>query len=81
MIDTNDDIFRLILRCCKNHSKPDLHSFTIAIKSGIAFVDCRKNEVYIKEFYENETKEFVGLPVAAANRLEILCADVSSASI
>ena len=81
MIDNTDDLFRLILSCCKDYNKPDMHSFIALIKNGTVVVDCRKQEVYIKEYYENKSNEWVGLPIAAANRLEMLGIDLESIEV
>lgn len=77
MID-KDNLFKLILSCCKDYNKPDLHSFTANIRNGTCVVDCRKNEVYIKEYYEDKTNEWIGLPVAAETRLQMLGIDYES---
>lgn len=80
MID-KDNLLKLILSCCKDYNKPDMHSFIAKIKNGTVVVECRKNEVYIQEYYENKINKFAGLPVAAANRLEMLGIDYESIEV
>ena len=77
----DDKLFSTILSCMKNQSKPDVHSFTIKILNGTAFVDCRAGEVYVESHYEEVTTRFVGTAVAATNRLHALGADPDTISI
>ena len=75
-IAKDDKMFKFILKCQKNHYKPDLHSFSVTTKRGTAFVDCRKNEVYIESYDEDCKKtQWCGPAVAAAGRLDRLGAD------
>lgn len=77
----NDDerLFKFLLKCQRNHNKPDLRSFMIDIKNGKAYVECRSGEVYIQSrVYGNgfdKVKEWCGTTLAAANRLDALGAD------
>jgi len=71
-----DKLFKFILWCCKNHYKPDLHSFFIDTTIGRAFVECRSHEVYIElNDVEGKKSKWVGTPVAAANYLDGLSAN------
>ena len=72
----SDKLFKFILKCCRNHNKPDLHSFQIDTKNGRAFVECRAQEVYIEvNTIDGRKSQWAGTPIAAANRLEIMGAD------
>ena len=74
-----DKLFKFILKCCRNHNKPDIHSFFINIKGGRAFVDCRQYEVVITSYFDDtEPIKWCGTPVAAANRLKMLKADINA---
>ena len=78
-IKQEDKLFKFILKCCKNYNKPDLHSFEIKIKNGIAWVECRQYEVYIETHqYKGIDTRWVGTPMAAANRLDTLQADYNT---
>lgn len=74
-ITNADRLFKIIFRCARNQHKPDLHSFVVPIKNGIAYVECRSHEVFIQERYEDKTREWCGTAVAASNRLDKLGAD------
>lgn len=82
-IKVRDRLFNFIMKCNRNAHVPDLHSFTIKINKGIAFVECRGHqEVYIEtrtygEEYD-KVENWCGTPVAAANRLNKLKADLNT---
>ena len=84
-ITNADRLFKIIQRCQKNWRKPDLHSFVVMINGGKAFVECRKNEVYIEaRLYaidHDEVNQWCGTAVAAANRLTLLGADYETVDI
>ena len=69
---TNDDkLFKFILKCCRNHYKPDVHTFYIDIDNGRAYVECRQHDVYMEFYlYDGSTAKWCGPAVAAASRLE-----------
>lgn len=71
-------LFKFILKCCKNHDKPDLHTFNIQIMDGLAYVECREQEVFIRCYWDKKQVDWCGSPVAATNRLESLGADIST---
>lgn len=77
MIDEKDIIFKTILRCVKNVNKPDLHSFTVRIKGGLAYVEAQYAGAVMVDTNTGDCKHtyFVGTPIAAANRLEMFGAD------
>ena len=73
----DEKLFKFILSCARNHNKPDLHSFTIELKSGKAFVKCDCYGVHITEFSFDENSnekitQWEGTAIAATNRLEML---------
>ena len=72
MIESTDKIFKFILKCCRNHNKPDLHTFFIDVDKGKAYVECREHEVYIALYFADDrpTAKWSGTPIAAANRLD-----------
>lgn len=72
-MDTDDKLFKFILKCCRNHDKADVHSFWIAVEGGRAFVECRPQEVFIELIsYSGRHQKWCGYPMAAATRLESL---------
>lgn len=79
--DNSNNLFKLIIKCLRNQNEPDLHSFTIKTKNGVAFVDCRSGEVYIESHYGESKQMFCGTAVAATNRLLNLGADYESVEI
>ena len=69
----NEKLFKFILKCQRNHYKPDIHSFFIEIKDGSAYVEGQSGGVYMEEYYNDGSKrKFHGTAVAATNRLEML---------
>ena len=72
MIEEKDRLFKFILKCCRNHNKPDLHTFFIGIDEGRAYVECREHEVCIAFNFADErpAAKWCGTPIAAANRLD-----------
>ena len=76
-----DKLFKFILKCQKNHYKPDLHSFRIAIDNGTAYIDCRQHEVFIEYYVDDCKKQWCGLAIAAANLLELLKADINTIDV
>lgn len=72
MIEEKDRLFKFILKGCRNHNKPDLHTFIIDIDEGRAYVECREHEVYIAFNFADErpAAKWCGTPIAAANRLD-----------
>lgn len=76
--DNSNNLFRLIIKCSRNQNKPDLHSFTIKTKNGVAFVDCRCGEVFIENHSPRDKQRFCGTAVAATSRLINLGADFES---
>lgn len=86
MIKENDIIFKTLQYCRKNIHIPDLHSFTINIKDGIAFVEHRGYEVFVETItYDKDNKEtrtqFAGSEIAVANRLDAFGADAETISM
>lgn len=83
----NDDkLFKFIINCSQNCDRNKFHAFTADIKHGKVYVKFRKSEVYIRSCVraidEKETiTEWIGYPVAAANRLDLLGIDFESISI
>ena len=78
MIDNNDLIYKSIFTCTRNKNQPDLHSFTIALAEGNAYVDAQDNEIYM-EIYRNNTKyQWRGTVLAAANKLYELGGDAKT---
>lgn len=75
----DERLFKFILKCCRNHYKPDVHTFFIRISEGRAYVECREHEVFIIFYYDGKPSvEWCGTPVAAANRLEKHGADIDT---
>ena len=68
----NEKLFKFILKCQRNHYKPDVHTFWIDINGGRAYVECRQNEVFVQSHTGGFVKEWCGTAVAATNRLERL---------
>lgn len=75
-------IWKALQYCYKHRDKPDLHSFVVNIKGGIAFVEVREyGEAFIETKTqsngdnEEKTTQWCGTLIAACNRLEMLGAD------
>ena len=83
--EDEDKLFKVLMKCCRNRNKPDLHSFTVLILGGVAFVDCGREDkqVLIRAYYDGKDNftDWVGLPVAACNRLINIGADVETIEI
>jgi hypothetical protein len=83
---TNSDrIFKQLQYCIKHIGTPDLHSFTINIRDGIAYVEVRTyGEVFIETRTRGEEFDKVagwcGTMIAAANRLDMFGADPDTIS-
>jgi hypothetical protein len=73
-----DRIFKLIQQLERNVNAPDLHSFKASIKNGIVFVEARLDGIYIEHQIGDKEMKWVGLGIAAANRLEMLELDPDS---
>ena len=76
-----DKIFKVLQSYNRRHNIPDLHSFRIETRDGSAFVECRGDEIFIENYRvdENGNEVFIqwaGTVIAAANRLEMLGADL-----
>lgn len=73
-----DKIFKFLQKCNRRAYCADVHSFTIKITNGSAYVECwGGNEVYIETNTctasgEEKRSQWCGTTVAAANRLEKL---------
>ena len=74
---TNDRLYKFILKCTKNASKPDLHSFTINVDGGMAFVDCCGEGVRI-EVCGDMPESYIGSEFGAACFLEARNAEFDS---
>lgn len=62
----NEKLFKFILKCQRNHNKPDMHSFIIRGKDSTSYVECRQYEVFIVTYYNYGTeKQWTGTAVAA----------------
>ena len=72
MIAKSDTLFKLILKCHKNHFKPDIHSFWVDIKNGRAYVEGRPDGVYLEWYDDSGNYKQCGTPVAIANKLDKL---------
>lgn len=69
----------IIKKANKNHNISDLHSFTIKITSGIAFVDCYGDYILIDiRTTEGEYKTRVADEQSAAVLLNNMNADINS---
>lgn len=69
----NDDkLLKFLIKCQRNHYKPDLHTFYIDVLGGRAYVECREHEVYIEAFDGSHAIRWCGTAVAAANKLEMM---------
>lgn len=83
----DDRIWKQILYCSRHTHIPDLHSFMVNIKNGVAFVEVRPyGDVFIETKTQNDAGEersyqWAGTLAAAANRLEMLSADPDSISM
>lgn len=83
-----DIIWRQLNYCMKHLHIPDLHSFVVNIKDGIAFVEVRcPSEVYIETKTQSDTEtnekttQWCGTLVAALNRLKTIEADPETISM
>lgn len=83
-----DLLWRQLNYCRKHINIPDLHSFVVNIKDGIAFVEVRyPSEVYIETKTQSDaetnekTTQWCGTMVAALNRLEKFEADPETISM
>ena len=80
---TNSDrIFKQLQYCERHIGTPDLHSFTVNIRDGIAYVEVRSyGEVFIETRTATEhatfdkVSQWCGTMIAAANRLDMFGAD------
>ena len=79
---TGDRIFKQLQYCKKHENVPDLHSFMVDIKDGVAYVEVRNyGEVFIETRTATEhatfdkVSQWCGTMIAAANRLEMFGAD------
>lgn len=83
---TNGDRLFKQLQYCKRHiGTPDLHSFTVNIQDGIAYVEVRTyGEVFIETRTRGEgldkVAQWCGTMIAAANRLDMFGADPDTIS-
>lgn len=77
----SDRIFKHLQYCKRHIGTPDLHSFTVNIRDGIAYVEVRTygDEVFIETWTRGEELDKVtrwcGTMIAAANRLDMFGAD------
>ena len=84
---TDDRLWKQLLYCKRHVTSPDLHSFVVSIKNGIAFVEIRPyDEVFIetktqKDGKDEITEQWCGTLIAAANRLELLGSDPDTISM
>ena len=79
MIDENDRIFKLLLRCLRDRHKPDLHTFWINLNNGKAYVEAQEQGIYIERHtVDGKIFKFVGTAIAAANYLDKYGADYST---
>lgn len=81
--ENKDRLFKFIIRCQRNHNKPDLYSFFINIDNGKAYVECRStSEVYleIRQYGDviDKITKWTGTAIAAANKLIQLNADITT---
>lgn len=81
----SDRIFKQLQYCKRHIGTPDLHSFTVNIRDGIAYVEVRTyGEVFIETRTRGEELDKVtrwcGTMIAAANRLDIFGADPDTIS-
>lgn len=67
----DDKLLKFLIKCQRNHYKPDLHTFYIDVLGGRAYVECREHEIYI-EAYGPHGIRWCGTAVAAANKLEMM---------
>lgn len=81
-------LWKALKYCDSNRNKPDLHSFVVNIKNGIAFVEVREyGEVFIETKTqsdgdnEEKTTQWCGTLIAACNRLEMLGANHETISM
>ena len=81
-IANEERLFKFILGCVRRVDKPDLHSFTIKITGGMAYVEAQyAGAVYVETHCgtnDETVMRFCGTPIAAANRLIMLGADAST---
>ena len=77
-----DVIFKTILRCLKNIDKPDLHSFTIRVPGGLAYIEAEYGGGVFVDVNTGhcEHRFYNGTPMAAANYLEMIGADPKTIS-
>ena len=64
----------------RRHNTPDLHSFVVRIKNGVAFVDCQGSGIFIsattsRENAEQEHNQWWCTVEEAASKLEELGVD------
>ena len=80
-MNRDDVLFKHILMCQKKYNKPDMHSFTIAVNGGVAFVECRQHEVLCIVDINGVRDSFASSAVAVCNRLVMLGADIDTISV
>lgn len=83
-----DLLWRQLNYCRKHINIPDLHSFVVNIKDGIAFVEAQSSgEVFIETKTQSDTEkdekttQWCGTLVAALNRLKKFEADPETISM
>lgn len=84
----DEPIWKQLQYCQRHRNDPDLHSFTVNVRDGIAFVEVGTyGECFIETKTqksaddEEKTVQWCGTLVAAANRLDMLGADPGTISM
>ena len=77
-LSESERLFKFILWCQQRKHVPDLHSFTIRIKNGTAYVEAQEQGIFVEHRIGDNIFQWAGTAIAATIRLEMLGADFDS---